>query len=251
MTSEVNEDNIVVSTTKLQSSSSTNNDLILNCLPPVVTPSTKKSSNESKYGEKLSETTLLSAKVVENKIPEKVRHTSAEENGNTKGYKKDLFNDQEVLNDKYPSRWASSVVDVSDPDEKVSLDDKTYKNCCVESISPGDHYECSTATNASIRNTNMICDRDSSELPCTTTAVNNLNLIGDDRARLGKEAIEKLASQLNKAATTIQDFTQNVSKLIHYSLFLLNPYFQCIVEISICTITLHQPHYFRSATKKC
>ena len=60
----------------------------------------------------------------------------------------------------------------------------------------------------------MICDRDSSELPCTTTAVNNLNLIGDDRARLGKEAIEKLASQLNKAATTIQDFTQNVSKLV-------------------------------------
>ena len=205
MTSEVNEGNIVASPT----SSVANNDPASNCRSPAVIPSTKVSSNEPSNCKNLSDNVPPSDKVAETKFD-----VPAQANETTRGCKKDLSDNQEEFNNKFPSRWASKIVDQSLPDEKHLQSAKIYKNCHIESTSSGNLFECSTPINAPIRTSNMICDSDSSALPCATTAVNSLNLVGDDRARLGKEAIEKLASELNKAATTIQDFTQNVSGVI-------------------------------------
>lgn len=220
MTSEINEDRIYGESSQTHSLPFNNNDIVLNCLAPTCSGfSTKVTSNETIASVKACDEIISAAhggdELPTNQTNNKLKIFSTVQNENTKVCQTNVCGHKGTMSDKYPSRWASKMVEHSESGEKELSTFKNHGNACTENVSSiGCDFECNTESKTKFSKTNMRCDQEESavspscdggSISCNTS----LYPVGKERERLGKEAIETLASELNKAATTIQDFAQN------------------------------------------
>ena len=134
------------------------------------------------------------------------------------------------IGDKCPSRWLPEVSD----QQKHAFDVSKTELSNIDNLNSKDNIH--NDNNCEIDSNKTLIRTKPHKLICTTTMKKcdqqefstvdaaerddknrmsaSLYFNGTEREIRGKEAIEELASELNKAATTIQDFSQNVSETV-------------------------------------
>ena len=213
------------STSSLGASKSNNNDSPSGCISQNCIGFSKKVMSNEIKDPNMSCDTFTSQ-------PRDMNHSSENDEKERIILSKERQTDNEAkigIGDKCPSRWLPEVSDQQKHAFDVSktklsdTDNLNFKN----DINNDNTYEpdsnktlIRTKPQQVICNTIMKkCDQkefssaDDTECDVENKMSSNLYFNGTEREIRGKEAIEELASELNKAATTIQDFSQNVSKI--------------------------------------
>ena len=219
MTSEVNENKIARDSSQPQSLELNNNpDIVSN--GGISSSCNQVSKFTSSYdGEKSRDELISTTTIRDNRLVHEIDKCSdifaAIKRENTSACKTHkAYNQKNTSSDKYPSRWASEMSGYDiEPSDTIQNQDNS-----VIQIKPK-NYNLQTLKESKTNFTlaNKICDQECTDfsLNCDKSSVTfnskNLYPLGGERENIGKEAIEELASELNKAATTIQDFAQSVS----------------------------------------
>ena len=227
MTSEVNENKIAGElsqppTLRLNN----NNDNVLNCISPTCSRFSKKvGCSDEKYTFETSRDAVKDDTQINNKEQQLLANEIGkkspqmfsslnDENAKVNETNKISGQKEKINFDRCPSRWLpSEMAEGVEQSEKGSLQislQKQQNSSCIETKT----IDCKNSQRTNFQKSNLICDQkrvlssgcDQSGAICH----NSFSPIGNERELLGKEAIEELASELNKAATTIQDFAQNV-----------------------------------------
>ena len=231
MTSELNEDAMNKDSIKTKSLVSNNNDVTLKCISSLVSSSELSKSQETNNG---SDSTLMSStQDGDNVHAEKSDYKSVSSFSSIRGNNetklletKGTCNSIATIGDKCPSRWITEVSGNTIPNDgskassqalktTINLNDQTKlseEKLLLETRNP--------SSQNSLINDNT-CDQDKCIL--IQPGFNERSLayksvlypLGEERELLGKEAIEELATELNKAASTIRDFAHSVSIITH------------------------------------
>ena len=232
MTSEINENKIAGEpsqppTLRLNN----NNDNVLNCISPTCSKFSKKiaSSDEINTSEASLDGVKDKSRInnkdrqtlgneIGNKSPQ-ISSSLNKENANVNETNKNSGLKEKINVDRCPSRWLPSEmaerVEQSEKDSLQILFQRQQNSSCIDTKTNDYNIDCKNSQRSDFQKSNVICDQecvlssgcDQSGVICNTS----FSPIGKERELLGKEAIEELASELNKAASTIQDFAQNVS----------------------------------------
>ena len=225
MTSELNEDAMNKDSIKTKSLVSNINDVSLKCISSLVSSSELSNCQETNN---CSDTTLMSStQDGDNVHAEKSDHKSVSSFSSIRGNNetkllepKGTCNSIATISDKCPSRWITEVSgNTVQNDSRSSQALKTTINLNDQTTFSEEKLPLETRDPSSqncLINDNT-CDQD--KCIVIQPGFNDRSLayksvlypLGEERELLGKEAIEELATELNKAASTIRDFAHSVS----------------------------------------
>ena len=231
MTSEINDNKIAGESSQPPTLRlNNNNDNVLNCISTTCSRFPKKLvSSEINVSEQSHDTIIdethikYKDKLLEKEITNISSHqkfASFNKDSSKINEIKPFLSQKEKINvEKCPSRWLPSEmaerVEKSEKDSLQILLQRQQNSPCIDTKTNDYNIDCKNSQRSDFRKSNIICDQehvlssgcDQSGVICNTS----FSPIGKERELLGKEAIEELASELNKAASTIQDFAQSVS----------------------------------------
>ena len=229
MTSELNEDAMNKDSMKTKSLVSNNNDVTLKCISSLVSSSELSKSQETSNS---SNSTLMSFTEdgdnvhAEKRDPKSVTSfSSIRENNETKLLEtKGTCNSIATIGDKCPSRWITEVSGNNVPSDSrssqalkttINLNDQTKfseEKLILDTRDPSSK-DCLINDNTCDQDKCVLIQPGFKERSLAYKSV--LYPLGEERELLGKEAIEELATELNKAASTIRDFAHSVSIITH------------------------------------